>query len=330
VIKQTLKNTGYGTLVLLLAHCAGKPTGNHVAQDSACDTSLRAVAADRSGECKPGITPFCEAAIVVRDQAPMPPMRYLAWLEGDYQTAYAPNREVAGEKLQKYDGKVPDMSDTDEYLQYLSVLDASGRGTEAEKLIKNFLAKNPNEKRGVFLLAVHYQRGKKKELAQYLFTSLEKDPKFVWRSLVLNNLGMLAFQDKNREKAIDLFEKATKSQPPTAPPFVNLGSLYLTSRSYADAEALFRKAHDIDPEFEDAALGLGSALEGQGKFTEAHQVYASFLSDNPNGLTVLYNDALVLGNRLKRRDDAAELMLRYIQRGGKETAKAHDIIQTWR
>lgn len=260
----------------------------------------------------------------------LPPHRYLAWMEGNYQTDYAPDRKIAEEKAKRWEGKVPDVKDTEEYLQYLSVIDASGRSAEAGKLIKQYLAQYPNEKRAVFLLGVHYMRLKKRELAQYFFTQLDKDARFVWKSLLYNNLGMIALQDKNRDLALDYFEKATKAQPPTAAPYVNLGSLYLQSRSYVDAEPLFRKALDIDEEFEDAALGLGICLEAQGKFEEAHKTYASYLNDNPDGLSVLYNDAIILGNRLKQREQASEMMLRYIQRGGKETARAHEIIQTWR
>lgn len=314
-------------VVVVLVSCSSK----QVAHKGNCEDVL--VRMSNSGKtkenCRKSMMALCTDEIDPI-QAKMAPMRYLAWMEGTYQTSYEPDRVVAAEKLQKYDGKVPEISETEEYLKYLSVLDASGRTTEAEKFIKTYLGKFPNEKRAVFLLAVHYQRTKKKELAQYLFATLEKDAKFPWRSLVLNNLGMMAFQERNRDRAMDLFERATKAQPPTAAPFVNLGSLYLQSRSYLDAEALFRRAKDIDGEFEDASLGLGSALEGQGKFAEAHQVYASYLSDNPDGLSVLYNDALVLGNRLKQKDEAAEMMLRYIQRGGKETAKAHDVMQNWR
>jgi len=340
VIKKTLRFISYVGVCSVLTHCASQP---YKSSNGPCQDTMKKVAAGSDGTCavaltqvgQPppclvGVSAVCPTDYPARVEAPMPPLRYLAWLEGDYQSAYEPHRDVAAEKLHKFGGKVPDVADTEEYLKYLSLLDASGRTTEAGKLLKNYLGKHPNEKRAVFLLGVHYQRAKKKELAHYIFSTLEKDTKFAWRSLVLNNLGMMAFQEKNREKAIDLFEKATKSQPPTAAPHVNLGSLYLQSRSYADAEALFRKALDIDDEFEDAALGLGASLEGQAKFAEAHQVYASFLNDNPDGLSVLYSDAVILGNRLKQRDAAAEMMLRYIQRGGKETAKAHDIIQTWR
>lgn len=195
---------------------------------------------------------------------------------------------------------------------------------------KKYLSDHPGETRAVFLLAVHYLRAEKKDLANYFFTQLEKNNAFPWKSLLYNDLGMLALGEKNRLGAIAYFEKATKALPKTPAPFVNLGALYLQSRSYAEAEKLFTEAFAVDSDMEDAALGLGYSLEGQGKIEEAHKVYNDYITAHPDALSALYNDSIILGNRLKRREEAAQQMMRYIQRGGKETAKAHEIIQSWR
>lgn len=256
--------------------------------------------------------------------------RYLAWVEGEFQNNYETDRSVANSKLAAWQEKAPDPSDTEDYLEYLSLLDAAGKSSEAEVKLKKYLSDHPTESRAAFILGVHYLRAKKRELASYFFTQLESKKDFPWASLLYNNLGMLALQDKSRDQALMYFEKAVKASPPSAAPLVNLGSLYLQSRSYADAKSLFEKAVNIDPQFEDAALGLGIALEGLGKFDEARQAYASFTEGNPGSTSVLFNYAIVLGNRLKRRDEAAQVMLRYVQRGGKESAKAHEIIQSWR
>ncbi len=258
------------------------------------------------------------------------PYRHLAWMEGDFQTNYEPNRTIAEEKLKRWEGKIPEMTDNEEYLEYLSTLDASGRNSDAAAKIRQYIARFPNDKRAVFLLAAHYLRTGKKDLANYLFTQLEKDPQFQWKSLLYNNLAMVALQDKNRQAAIGYLEKAIDAKPASPTPLVNLGALYLQSHSYADAEKLFARARALDDDFEDAALGQGTALEGQGKYEEAHAVYAEFISDNPEALSVVYNDAVVLGSRLKRREEALPLMQRYIQRGGKETAKANEILRNWK
>jgi tetratricopeptide (TPR) repeat protein len=272
----------------------------------------------------------CASMETKTTESPPEVARYLAWMDGDYQSDYEVDRKVADERTKQLEAKPPSPTDTDEYLEYLSVLDADGKYQDAEKKIKAYLADHPAEKRAVFLLGVHYWRTQKKELATHFFNQLEKDPTFTWKSLLYNDLGMIALQEKNRLAAIDYFDKATKATPSLAAPFVNLGALYLQGRSYLNAEPLFAKARALDGDFEDATVGLGACLEGQGKFEEAHKVYSDFMASHPNALTVLYNDSMLLGNRLKQKELAAQQMLKYIQRGGKETAKAQENIQSWR
>ena len=258
------------------------------------------------------------------------PYRFLAFVEGDYQTGYEPNRGLADEELGGFAGREPDKKDADKYLLFLATLATSSRRNEAEKRIKEFLAENPRDKRAAFLLGALYLRTGKKELATYFFSQLEKDESFPWKSLLYNNMALMALDDKNRPLAINYFEKATQSEPKVAAPFVNLGALFLQSRSYGAAEKLFKEARSIDENFEDAALGLGVALEGQGKFDEAHANYKDFLEDHRTASSVLFNDAVILGSRLDKKQEGAELLQQYLQRGGKESARAHEILQSWR
>ena len=255
--------------------------------------------------------------------------RHLAWLEGDYQNGYETNREIAAQRLKRWEGDAPSMENTDEYLEYLSIIDATNP-REGEGKIKSFLAKNPEEKRAVFLIGVHHMRARQQELAEYFFNLLEKDESFSWKSLLYNNLGMLSLRDGNRIQAMDYFEKALGASPRIAAPYVNLGAIYLQGRNWTEAEKVFSTAVQVDGEFEDAVLGLGSAQEGLGKFAAAWDTYKSFIDRNPGATSVLYNGSLVLGNRLGKTADAEGLMRRYIERGGKETAGAQKMIEIWR
>ena len=255
---------------------------------------------------------------------------YLAWLDHGSEGEFDPYRKILSEKIDEVDGEVVDPTKLDKYLDYLTVLDTNNKKPGTEQKIKDFVAKNPEEKRGLFVLGVHYMRYQKRELANYFFTLLEKDPNFKWRSLLYNNLGMLSLQEKDRDKAMNYFTKAIAAEPTIAAPRVNLGALYLQSKSYVEAQPLFRKALDIDGDFEDAVLGLGVCLESQGKFAEAHQLYSTFMDSHTQNVAVLYNDALILAKHLGKREEASEIMLRYIQRGGKEASKAHEMIQGWR
>ncbi len=242
-------------------------------------------------------------------------------------TGQLPLPNVASEFGVKWEGTIPAI-DSRDYIDYLSSAVGSRDGTE--RRLKEFLSKNPKNLRGVYLLGLHYQKVKKLELAQYFFNQLEKESDFEWKSHLLNSLGLSALAAKNRLLAIDYFDQATKAKPPLAAAFVNRGALFLQSRSYSDAERLFRRAQEIDPSLEEAALGLGVALEGSGKFDAAHSVYSDYIGDNSRALGVLYNDSLLLGNRLGKKEAAANQMLRYIQAGGRESAKAQESMRNWR
>ncbi len=267
---------------------------------------------------------------VSEQPAPTSVIRHLAWMEGDLENQFEPNRTVAENRAAQWEGKIPEMSDSEAFLEYVATIGAAGQGPLAERRIREYLGKNPKDKKAVFVLAGLHLRAGRKEVAGYLYRQLEKEKDFPWQAPVLNNLGLLALKEKNRILALDYLERAIKAEPASAAPLVNLGSIYLQSRSWADAEKVFARAREVDSSFEDASLGLGLALEGLGKLEEAHAVYGEHLSNNKEATSVLYNDAVLLGNRLKRKDEAAELMKRYLQRGGKESAKAHEFIQNWR
>ncbi|NBX76964.1 MAG: hypothetical protein EBQ92_10455 [Proteobacteria bacterium] len=219
---------------------------------------------------------------------------------------------------------------SEEALEVLVRVVSTGKPGQAQGGIKKFLVRYPEEKRAVYLLAVDYLRQGKKELAQYFFDQLEKDSSFPWKGLVTNNLGMMAHQEKNRVQATSLFEKATEQSPPHPSCRINLGSLYLEGYGFKDALPLFEKAVELDPNNEDAVLGLGLSYEGVNEPEKAAKAYDEFISDNPNASQVLFNYSILLGNVLKRREQAAQIMLRYIQRGGKEAGRAHEIMKTWR
>lgn len=256
--------------------------------------------------------------------------RRLAWIEGNVQSDYAPDAKEVERQIDSWKGSPPEESDTEEYLRYLSVLSASSRQSEAGARIQAYLAKHPNEQRAVFLLAVHNLRLKKTETAKYLFGRLEKDSSFKWKSLLFNNLGMIALSEGNRDQAMGYFQKAVSEEPRVSAAFANLGAIHLEGRNFSEAAKMFREAVQLDENFEDAVLGLGAALEGLGQFAQSHEVYERFIDDHPQALSVLYNDSIILGNRLKRKQEAAQLMQRYIQGGGKESARAQKILQTWR
>jgi hypothetical protein len=85
------------------------------------------------------------------------------------------------------------------------------------------------------------------------------------------------------EKALDLYERVIDLQPANARALAGRGLCYLDLQQYALAEQSFRTALQVDPEEEDALLGLAEATRYQGKKSEAIQHYERYLALHPDG-----------------------------------------------
>jgi len=72
---------------------------------------------------------------------------------------------------------------------------------------------------------------------------------------------------------LEQFRKIAEQYPKDEVARYGLGSLYLQAERYAEAEAEFRAAVAIKPNYTAAYRGLGRALEKQGKTGEAITTY---------------------------------------------------------
>jgi tetratricopeptide (TPR) repeat protein len=120
-------------------------------------------------------------------------------------TGQVPSPTIASQPAAKWEGTAPSVEDSG-YVDYLASLVGSRDGVD--KKLKEYLRKNPQNSKAVYLLGLHYQKIKRFELAQYFFNQLEKDNRFEWKSFLLNNHGLIALSDHNKELAVEYFEKA--------------------------------------------------------------------------------------------------------------------------
>lgn len=81
--------------------------------------------------------------------------------------------------------------------------------------------------------------------------------------------------------AAESFEAALRLDPRDSQALVHLGSLYLRLKRLGDAEAKFRSALEIDPNYATAALDLAESLDAQNK-PEAVDAYEKYLQLQPN------------------------------------------------
>jgi len=88
--------------------------------------------------------------------------------------------------------------------------------------------------------------------------------------------------------SIESFKKALKHDPNFAPAYVMLGTAYVQTQNWTDAQAAFEKASKLDPGNAEAFLGIGFALNQQKDFGGAQKPLQHSLELNPNSAEAQY------------------------------------------
>jgi tetratricopeptide (TPR) repeat protein len=135
-------------------------------------------------------------------------------------------------------------------------------------------------------------------------------------------LGGIYRQTNQADKAIAVYQKAVENDPSSAKIFYGMGAVFQNNkRDYAKAVENFRKATQLDPEYDLAYYSLGVSLTELGKFNEAIMSIEQALAvtskkswpDANYRLSVAYNK---LGNCNEALDHAATAMQQKKNHGG--------------
>ena len=162
---------------------------------------------------------------------------------------------------------------TDEILQEAMRLHQAGRLAEAEARYRQILAREPGH-----AASLHY-------------------------------LGLLAYGAGQYQNAANLITRSVRANDGDAAAWSNLGNALTMLTRISDAEAAFRHALDVDPEFADAAFNLGNTLRQQQKYASAVDSYGRAIAANPMHTGALNNLALVLDEQGKTEAAAKAYIL---------------------
>ncbi len=121
----------------------------------------------------------------------------------------------------------------------------------------------------------------------------------------LHLLGVIEYQRKRYEEAIDLISRAVALVSKVPEYRNNLGNAYLAQARFDEAEACYRKALKLNPKYADAHNNLGNALKEKGKLQEAVHSYRMALKLDPLRAEIHNNLGLVL-ERLGELDQAIQ------------------------
>ena len=160
---------------------------------------------------------------------------------------------------------------------------SQGKIEEAVQSLNTAIRHNPasagaNRKLGELLA----RTGRGGEADDLFRQSLEADPDrgAIVEAMELNRRGETA-------KAEKIYRELLRRNPENADALRLMGTLCARKESYNDAEAFFRRAVDLAPDFWLAWINLGVALNEQQKFEEADAAYRRALEIRPRSVYTL-------------------------------------------
>lgn len=164
----------------------------------------------------------------------------------------------------------------------------------------------PQSKEAMELDAEGYEsQGKWDEATREYEMILARDPKAAG---IHYRLGRILLSKPpnpvNIEGAKSEFESELKLHPDDAPSEFLLGDLARQAQQWDEAAAHFSRATQIDAGFSEAFLGLGIALNGSQKYSEAVKPLEKYVGMEPSDSAGHYQLAIAYG-RLGRSQDAA-------------------------
>jgi protein O-GlcNAc transferase len=121
----------------------------------------------------------------------------------------------------------------------------------------------------------------------------------------LHLLGVIAYQRKRHEEAIDLITRAVALGSKVPEYRNNLGNAYLAQGRFDEAEACYRKALKLNPKYADALNNIGNVLKEKGKLQESVRAYRMALKLDSSRAEIHNNLGLAL-ERLSELEQAIQ------------------------
>lgn len=151
------------------------------------------------------------------------------------------------------------LSDTRIWLEYARALTQLSRFDEAEKAFDHALASNIEQQQHSIIFSergeMNQRRGKYEEAEEWYLKAIEAKPEAVWPRVFL---GVVTFRRGDLQLAKKRLREAIEcgGENETDEAYANLGGVLVAQERYAEAAQCYRRAIEIDPEYEHAKLSL--------------------------------------------------------------------------
>jgi len=141
---------------------------------------------------------------------------------------------------------------------------------------------------------LYIQAGRISEAVTDAEAALRADPKDLNARRVLGRIYMRIMGDSQQgkikenilNKAIEQYAKITEESPKDIEAWLTLGRLYKVAQNSVDSERAFKKALEIDPDSDDATMGLALVYTDLGDPKRASELFRRLADRNPNPRTL--------------------------------------------
>ncbi len=181
---------------------------------------------------------------------------------------------------------------------------------ESEALEEEIKQKDNKSAIDYFLLGIIYYQSKEYDKAIEAYEEAVKiNPK---DDSAYNNMGSAYANKKEYDKAIEAYKKAIEINPKYDSAYYNMGIAYDDKKEYDKAIDAFEKAIEINPKYADAYNNMGNAYYNKKEYDKAIEVYKKAIEINPKYADAYYNMGITYSNK-KEYDKAIEVYKKAIE-----------------
>jgi tetratricopeptide (TPR) repeat protein len=205
---------------------------------------------------------------------------------------------------------------TEARMALVVALRESGKVDQAIKEAREVLKRHPSDGDALAALALaHLERGEMDTADLISTESLKAERK---TAAAERTAGLVSLKKGDDAVAFQHFARASELDRKETTARQNMGVVLLQAGVYPRAEKEFRAVIEVEPENDEATLGLAAALRGQGKrdnqapYREAEKQLKSILSRDPSHLAATFNLAVLYAEFMVKPDDARPLFKKYL------------------
>ncbi|MBN1757113.1 MAG: tetratricopeptide repeat protein, partial [Chitinispirillaceae bacterium] len=171
----------------------------------------------------------------------------------------------------------------------------------AEKLYREFLRSDPDNREYLFKAALLYNEMNLPEKAENYFLKARAKKPFTWNEL--QRYGEYLYRNGNKERALTQLKNSISLNKKNEKAWYDLGVVYLETGDLASAKRSFAKTLTLDSTHLDAWYNLGLTLQQQNNFSAAETCFRRILGATSHKLEVL-NCLAICCARQNRLDEA--------------------------